>query len=197
MLADLRQRFPNLRVQVTTGVANELLPQLRAGDIRAYAGGMAMDDDAMGVDFETVPLYSQWNTVFAAADHPLFDRSAIHPADTLSYPWLCLFSGQQANSRIRTYFHGLDLPEPRIALESHSLQIAFRMIREHRFLACMPRPLVLAEADLNVREIALDGLPWSISTGITYRTSSAGFGPIRQMVQSLGRITQPFSQQGA
>ena len=189
MLADLRRRFPNLRVQVTTGVGNELLPLLKTGDIRAYAGGVPTEEGGLGPDFETEELYRQDNAIYASQDHPLFRAGAIEPGDTLAYPWLCLFSGQQANIRIESYFSRLGLAEPRLALESHSLQIAFKMIADHQFIACMPVPLALRSPELQLREIELDNFRWSIRTGVTYHRSSINFAPIRQMLRSLRKET--------
>ncbi|MDF0600000.1 LysR family transcriptional regulator [Psychromarinibacter sp. C21-152] len=190
MLADLRRRFPNLRIQVSTGVGNELLPELARGDIRAYAGGMPEEVHELGSDFLTEELYRQRNAVFASRDHPLFRNETVTLEDTLTYPWLCLFSGQQANLRIRDYFRARGLPEPRLALESHSLQIAFKMIAEHRFLACMPTPLAGSDAGIDLAEVEMDGFSWSIPTGVTMHRRSAEFGPIRQMIRSLRSATE-------
>lgn len=190
MLADLRRRFPNLRLKVSTGVGNELLPELAKGDIRAYAGGMPERIDELGPDLVFEELYLQRNGVFAAKDHPLFRNETVSLEDTLTYPWLCLFSGQQANLRIRDYFAARGLPEPRLALESHSLQIAFKMIAEHQFLACMPTPLARSDAGLDLAEIEMEGFSWSISTGVTMHRKSADFAPIRQMLRSLRRATE-------
>ena len=188
MLADLRRRFPNLRIRVSTGVWTELMQQLQTGDIRAYAGGVPRPGE-LGSEFETEMLYHQENAVFAAPDHPLFREETVTARDALDYPWLCLFSGQEANLRISRYFLGHDLPEPQLALESRSLQIAFRMIAEHQFLACMPVPLSQVQPELGLREVTLEGFRWSIPTGVTYHRASLGFAPIAQMLRSLRRLT--------
>ena len=154
-----------------------------------YRGAPGPDDD-LGEDFETEHLYSQWNGVFATKDHPLFSLGTVAPQDTLTYPWLCLFSGQEATDRIGAYFRDRDLPEPKLALEAHSLQIAFRMIRDHQFLACMPRPLALLDKSVPLVEIPLKGFPWSIPTGITYHKRSQDFAPVRQLIRSLKRSTK-------
>lgn len=188
-LAELRRRFPRLRVVVSTGVGDDLLPALKLGDIRAYAGGVPNGAMALGPDFETEPLYEQSNAVFASEHHAIFKQGECGPADTLRYPWLCLFSGNQANSRIATYFAQLGLASPSIALESHSLQIALKMIADHEFLACMPVPLVRAFPEARLREVALDGFRWSIPTGVTYHRASIGFAPLVTMLRSLRRLT--------
>jgi len=190
MLADLRQHFPNLRVQISTGVGAELLPLLKNGDLRAYAGGVPHIEDDLGSEFQTIVLYEQRNAVFAASNHPIFDLDHYGPKETLTYPWLCLFSGQQANNRIRDYFLSKDLPEPRLALESHSLQIAFKMVAEHNFLVCMPTPLAALTPELSLREVTLDGFDWSLPTGVTYHTRSGSFAPIRHMMRTLRLLTE-------
>lgn len=190
MLADLRQRFPNLRVQVTTGVGGELLPLLKKGDLRAYAGGIPHPEDNFGDEFHTKVLYNQRNAVFAASNHPIFSCNGYGPKDTLTYPWLCLFSGQQANIRIRDYFESKGFPEPRLALESHSLQIAFKMVAEHQFLVCMPTPLAGLIPELDLREVNLEGFAWSIPTGVTYHVRSKSFAPMLQMIRTLRMLTE-------
>lgn len=197
MLADLRRRFPHLKVQVSTGVGSELLPMLKTGDIRVYAGGIPRTEGGtfnLGAEFKTIELYQQQNAIFASSQHPLFLKGRVEPADTLDYPWLCLFSGQQANIQIRNYFEARGLPEPRVALESHSLQIAFKMIAEHQFIGCMPVPLSATSEGRDLKEVALDGFRWSIPTGITFHRSFVDFAPITQMIRSLNAVTEPLRE---
>jgi DNA-binding transcriptional LysR family regulator len=189
VLADLRHAFPNLRVAVSIGVGSELLPVLKNGDIRVYAGGVPGTEIDLGADFETEVLYQQPNALFAAHTHPLFTRDRIDAADTLAYPWLNLFSGQQAIIRIERYFERHGLPPPRFALESHSVQIALKMIVDYDFLACMPVPLAGAFPNLKIRELPLDAFRWSIPTGVTYHRGSAAFAPFVMILRSLRRLT--------
>ena len=124
----------------------------------------------------------------------MFLRKSIQPEDTLKFPWLSLFSGQQANIRIQTCFARQGLPEPHLALESHSLQIAFKMITEHEFIACMPVPLANATPELGLREVRLPRFSWSIPTGVTYHRASKGFAPLVQLLRSLRKQTSIFER---
>lgn len=189
MLADLRVNFPNLRVAVSTGVGADLLPFLQRGDIRAYAGGIPSEVDGLGRDFVTDILYDQENSLFASAQHPLFNGGEITPEKLLDYPWLSLFSGGLANGKIDRFFASHDLPAPPLALESHSLQIALKMLVEHNFIACMPVPLAQSYSTLQLREINMEGFHWSIPTGITYHRSSRDFPPIKVMLRFLKKAT--------
>lgn len=189
MLADLRSNFPNLRVAVSTGVGADLLPNLQRGDLRCYAGGIPSEVDGLGRDFITDILYDQQNSLFASSQHPLFDGGEITPARLLDYPWLSLFSGGLANGKIDRYFASHDLPAPPLALESHSLQIALKMLTEHNFIACMPVPLAQSYSTLQLREISMPGFQWSIPTGITYHQSSKTFPPIGVMLKFLKKAT--------
>jgi LysR family transcriptional regulator, regulator of abg operon len=196
MLADMRRRFPNLKVSVSTGVGTELLPALKVGDIRAYAGGVPSTEVELGPDFETEILYQQSNAIYASHRHPLFSRDGFEAADTLSYPWLSLFSGQLANFRIQRYFSKIGLPPPSLALESHSVQVALKMISDHEFIACMPVPLAGAFPEIGLRELELEKFRWSIPTGVTYHRASAGFGPIVMMIRSLRSLTSTPMRDG-
>lgn len=191
VLADLRRQFPNLRISVLTGVGSELLPALKVGDIRAYAGGVPDAATELGSQFVTEQLYDQANGLFASADHPLFQIGRTPtPEETLEYPWLCLFSGDQANQRIDRYFNNRGLSAPMVALESHSIQIALKMVASHRFVACMPVPLVSAFPGMELREVDLPQFRWTIPTGITYHRSSATFAPMITIMRTLRRLTK-------
>jgi DNA-binding transcriptional LysR family regulator len=192
MLANLRSNFPNLRVAVSTGVSGDLLPFLQRGDLRCYAGGIPTEVDRIGRDFITDILYNQENSIFASNRHPLFNEEVITPKTLLDYPWLSLFSGGLANGKIDRYFASHDLPAPPLALESHSLQIALKMLVEHNFIACMPVPLAQSYSTLQLREINMEGFHWSIPTGITYHKSSWDFPPIEIMLKFLKKVT-PFA----
>lgn len=193
MLADLRSNFPNLRISVSTGVGADLMPFLQRGDLRAYAGGIPTEVDGLGRDFITDILYDQDNSIFASYQHPLFAEGDVTPQRLLDFPWLSLFSGGLANGKIDRFFESKGLPAPQLALESHSLQIALKMLVEHNFIACMPVPLAQSYSTLQLREIRLDGFRWSIPTGITYHKSSKDFAPIKLMLKSLEKATALFA----
>lgn len=192
MLADLRNNFPNLRVAVSTGVGADLLPVLQRGDLRAYAGGIPSEIDGLGRDFITDILYDQENSLFASHRHPLFNGDEITAKRLLDFPWLSLFSGGMANRKIDRFFETHDLQAPQLALESHSVQIALKMLVEHDFIACMPVPLAKSYPTLQICEIDLPGFRWSIPTGITYHKSSQDFPPTKAMLNFLKKAT-PYS----
>lgn len=188
VLAELRARFPNLQVSVLTGVGADLLPALQNGDIRAYAGGVADATDALGREFVNEVLYMQANSLFVSRHHPIFRKDGFGPEDLLDYPWLSLFSGGTAKGRIDKFFHDRGLPAPQLALESHSLQIAVKMISDHNFIACMPVPLAQCFPAADLRDLRIEGFEWSIPTGITYHRSSATFPPIMAIVKTLRKM---------
>lgn len=193
VLANLRLQFPNLQVSVLTGVGEDLLPALGNGFLRAYAGGVPDEALPLGREFVTELLYEQANSLFASRKHPLFQRDGLEPRDLLDYPWLSLFGGQRANSKIDSFFLQNDLPAPRLALESHSLNIALKMISDHNFIACMPVPLAKSYLASEIRDFGIDRFQWSIPTGITYHRSSSAFPPIVSIVNSLQTIVQSFT----
>lgn len=196
MLAEMRGAYPNLKVTVSTDVGAGLLPKLKTGELRIYAGGLPDAAQNLGPEFRAKHLYKQSNALFASEDHPVFAAADLgDPATTLNYPMLSLFSGQEANNRIAAYFERFDLPEPHLALEAHSIQIALKMVTEHNFIACMPLPLAAAFPEARLREIPLPGFRWSIATGVTYHQASLRFGPIALMIKSLEALTRPFTLQ--
>ncbi len=195
LLADLRRAFPKLGVSVLTGVGPELLPLLKTGEIRAYAGGVPDEEADLGPKFVTEVLYEQQNALFVAKDHPLFSTETIDAEKSLQYPWLSLFSGHQANHKIDRYFQTLGLRSPDLALQSHSIQMAMKMISDHQFIACMPVPLAAAYPEAGLREVPMPDFRWSITTGITFHRASVGFAPMTTILRSLRRQTAALMNQ--
>lgn len=179
--------FPGLEIVVSTGAASELLPALKNGEIICYAGSMPGPSDGLGRAFDTLPLHRQVNTLFAAEDHPLFAKGKVTPEDLLKHSWLTLFAANVAAARIETFFSRLDLPNPHVAIQSNSIQIALKMLTDHHFIACMPEPLALAFPGSCLREIEVEGFRWEAPTGLTFRKSMADFATITTLCRLMKR----------
>lgn len=197
ILAELRRRFPMLKVAVMTGVGADMMPRLRNGDLRAYAGGVPEASDAMGREFRTEVLAMQSNTLFASRNHPLVREGSFALERLLDYPWLSLFSGGTANAKIDRFFLEHDLPSPQLALESHSLQVAVKMISEYQFIACMPVPLARWLPEAQLTNLGVEGFSWSIPTGITYHRSSEAFAPMVAMLKLLRETVERETKKNA
>jgi DNA-binding transcriptional LysR family regulator len=185
VLARLSRRFPLLKVTVLTGTGTELMLRLRNGDMRAWAGGLPDPAGALGSEFRSEILTRQWNALFVSHNHPVLARKGYALRDLLDYPFLCLFSDRRTGAMISRYFIERDLPAPQIALESHSLQVAMRMILEHDFIVCMPVPLVAAFPEGRLTQLKLDDFAWSIPTGVTYHRSSQDYPPMATVLRLL------------
>ncbi|WP_071799430.1 LysR family transcriptional regulator [Natronohydrobacter thiooxidans] len=183
----LLEAFPGLEIVVSTGAASELLPALKRGEIICYAGSVPRPEDGLGREFETLPLHRQVNALFVAKDHPLFALDVIRPEDLLNYSWLTLFAANVAASWIDSYFSRRNLPNPHVAIQSHSIQIALKMLTDHHFIACMPEPLAQAFPGSELREIEVEGVRWEAPTGLTYRKSMADFATISMICRLMKR----------
>ncbi|AJY44832.1 LysR family transcriptional regulator [Martelella endophytica] len=189
LLAEMHGFFPNLRVSVSIGVGADLLPALKNGDLRAYAGGVPEGSEALGRDFETEVLTMQANSIFASRKHPLVAQDKIEIKDLLKYPWLSLYSGQYASFKIDQFFQKHGLPSPKLSIDAHSLQIGMTMLSEHNFIACMPEPLARCFPNAELKNIGEDDFRWSMATGVSFQKKDAEFPPIRFMLRALKRMT--------
>lgn len=197
MLAGLLDRFPGLEVQVSTGSASDLFPALRSGEILCYAGMAPEAQHGLGRDFETVLMHRQANAIFAAHDHPLFQKDQLSPEDLIQPLWLTLFSALNAAADIEDFFARADLPRPQVALKAHSVQIALKMLTNHRYVACLPVPLGQAFHGSGLRRLPVEGFSTSIPTGLTYRTSVADFTTIKAIRSLLVKLTSAAAEDQA
>lgn len=189
MLASLLEKFPGLNVQVSTGSAAELFPMLKSGEILCYAGVAPDSQHNLGRDFETVLLHHQSNAIFAAKDHPLFLAKEVTAQDLLNPLWLTLYSALNATTDIEMFFSRANLPRPQVALKAHSVQIALKMLTNHKYIACIPVPLGQALYGSGLRQLDVEGFSNAIPTGLTYRKSVADFVTIKTIRSLLVKLT--------
>lgn len=110
-IAGLLDAFPALEVGVAASSTDDLLPDLKAGEILCYAGTIPGPQHELGREFETVPMHSRRNAIYAAHDHPLFQKFRIDPADLLRRHSFTLYSALSASKDIEECCSG-----PRAAL---------------------------------------------------------------------------------
>ena len=120
VVAQFSLQFPCVKIRLTSGTIDTLVPALMAGDIDLICSTLAF---ASQPEIVMEPLISIRHSVIARASHPLANRGVATAQDLASYPWLVLANDNVGTSRISSYFVANGVEPPTIAVETTSIGI--------------------------------------------------------------------------
>lgn len=186
VLAEMSTRFPNVEVEVRTGVGSELLTALMSGEISVYAGGLESEIIGKRNDILELPLYTQFNELAIRAGHPILGLAADTLPEALhAESWVSLSYDRLAKRSVERFFAQYDMPPPNYAVTTGSLSIALNLVMDHGFITSLPRPLLR----LGMEAVPAPSYLWSIPTGMTYRSSIDDTAPFVALKDALLRQT--------
>ena len=189
LLIRFQATFPNIDVEVQTGVTDHLLPLLKGGDIDLWLGSLHDVEETPDIAVRTIGWSSM--TVFAQVSHPLAGTGKARPVDLTAFAWASFTNDHCGLEWLSRYFTGRDLPDPRVAL---------RLSRSHHVLggsALRPARLCRQHAAAGSRGARSGGDPAGRThLGFRYRhgLSPQHHGPGNRALHSLdagGRIQRP------
>ncbi|MCA8907324.1 MAG: LysR family transcriptional regulator [Rhodospirillaceae bacterium] len=162
----LLARRPDVRVSVVDGPYNDLLRDLRHGDVDLLVG--ALRDPVPIDDVVQEALFSDPLAVVGRAGHPLANRPDIGLADLAAYPWVVPRQGTPTRKMFDRLFEG-GTP-PACPVESSSLVLIRGLLMESDHLTLISAHQIRQEE----RGGVLAPLPFDMSAtsrpiGITHR----------------------------
>ncbi|MCB9957481.1 MAG: LysR family transcriptional regulator [Rhodospirillaceae bacterium] len=162
----LLARRPDVRVSVVDGPYNDLLRDLRHGDVDLLVGALRNPVPIDDVVQET--LFSDPLAVVGRAGHPLAGRSGIGLADLAAYPWVVPRQGTPTRAMFDRLFEGAT--PPACPVESSSLVLIRGLLTESDHLTLISAHQIRHEERAGV----LAPLPFDMSAtsrpiGITHR----------------------------
>jgi len=162
------QQFPRVKVRLTSGVIDTLVPALLAGEIDILCSTL---DFPTQPELVKEPLLSIRHAVVARASHPLAGRGVVTAQDLSRYPWIVLAYDQVGTSRIGSYFVANALEPPTIAVETTSIGI-IKILEEGDFLAHFPERMLGDAQKFGLVNIPHEGTFWESEAGIAFRRTS-------------------------
>ncbi|WP_256856596.1 LysR substrate-binding domain-containing protein [Variovorax sp. KK3] len=183
-LAALRERLPELQVQVHTGANAFLLDALRAGELDLVAGRMSDPQLMAGLTFEL--LYTEPLALVARAGHAL-SKAAPSVQDVLRHPMVVYGEGTIPRHHTESFLSGLGLRLPAHTTQTLDLSVARALVV--RSDAVWFTPIGAAHDDLAsglLTRLAVDTTGTEEPVGLLLR-SDAEPSPARQALISLLR----------
>ncbi len=183
LLMRFQATFPNIDVEVQTGVTDHLLPLLKSGDVDLWLGSLHDVEETPDIAVRTVGWSDM--TVFARKSHPLADRGAVRPTDLTDFAWASFTNDHRGLEWLSRYFTGRDLPDPRIALRLSSLVTMFSAAARSDLLVYAADTLQPEAVARGLVEIPLADPVWGFGTGMAYRRSTTDLATVRYIRSTL------------
>lgn len=174
VVAAFHNQYPKVKVRLTSGVINTLVPALTAGEIDLVCSTL---DFPSQPEMVKEPLIRIRHAVVGRDGHPLLRRRVASAGDLSRYPWLVLANDHVGTSRIGSYFVANGIEPPTVAVETTATGL-FKILREGDFLAHFPDRMLADAEKYGLARIAHEGTFWETEAGITYRQTNR---PIRAL----------------
>jgi len=182
-IADLHERFPHLRVDLSVGPNPRTLPSLYGGDLDLVVGRIPA---ANVPDYiETRQIADVRLCVIASRRHELAGKRRIAAADFGRFPWVVYQDDDETVASRESMFRRMGAAPPRIAVESTSLMAIFQLVRQGPYLGCLASgPLVSAIGE-GLVELPLPVEQAHFRGGAMFARTLANVAPINALVELL------------
>ncbi len=174
VIATFHAQYPKVKVVITGGVINTLVPALANSDIDLLCSTLDFPPQA---EIVREPLIKIRHAVAARAQHPLFEKSKVTARDMAKYSWVVLAGDQIGTSRIGSFFVANGVEPPNIALETASTGL-FKILQEGDFLAHFSDRMLPDAEKYGLKRLVHDGTFWESEAGIAYRKTN---NPVRAL----------------
>ncbi len=188
--------FPQHRLQVLTGAADDLAEWLRIGRIDIFAGVTTHRTTPPG--FVVRKLARSEMVVLAAQDHPLIAGGTdIDPKRIATYPFVAFVPAQEVIAVLTRYLKSRGAEPPKFMLETSSIYACVELVRSGRFLIYETRMLAENPIGDGLGIVRLPDHVHEFDLGIIHREGLDRMpvyrGLMRIMAEELGATMKDWS----
>ncbi len=186
--AAIVQSNPGLKIDLTIGVLDTLVPSLLQGDLDIICSALDFPDHPEIVKEHLIDFE---HAIFARANHSLADRTNIEAKDLMAFEWIMLAQDHVAISRLGSYFSANGISPPRIAMETNSFEAAFSIVKEGDFLTSATSSMVEFAQSVGLALLDVRGTLWHFPAGVAYRRTTSTPSAINAVIENLKKVVQP------
>jgi DNA-binding transcriptional LysR family regulator len=130
------QQFPKVKVRLTEGAIDSIVPALLAGEIDLACVTLSFPSQP---ELVKEPLVNVRQALVARAGHPLAGKGTVKAEDLARFPWVVLANDSVGTSRVGSYLVANGLDPPKIAVEASLISACCACSSTAIFSACFPR----------------------------------------------------------
>ncbi len=168
VIAAFHKQHPKVKVRLTEGAIDSLVPALTAGEIDLACVTLSFPSQP---ELVKEPLLAVRHALIARADHPLAGRGIIPAEELARFPWVVLANDSVGTGRIGSYLVANGLEPPRIAVEATSIAM-LRVLEESDALGLTAAGMVDFAKRFGLVDIPHEGTFWEAEAGLAYLRSN-------------------------
>jgi len=168
VVAQFQKSHPDVRVSLSGGVIDTLVPELISGDLDLICMSLDFPDRA---ELTKIPLFNIDHVVVVNEAHPLASKRGVTAEDLSRQQWLTLKSDQVGTHRISAFFATNGLKPPKISLETTSIYNLLETLCNGSYVAHVPEQMLELAQGKGLVKVDLSGTLWQTSAGIAMRQS--------------------------
>ncbi len=176
-------------VHVRQGLKDDLLAQLRRGDIDVMVG--SVNPDAVDDDLRQELVLEDRIAVVCDADHPLARRGGhLAMAALADYQWVLPEAAEPEGERLARAFRAARLPGPNVAVRTSSSIFMAALLKDGPYLSYLPRALIAMDPDYaHLAVLDPEVAIWPrVVVGVTYRRRGVMLAPARRFINRLKEV---------
>jgi DNA-binding transcriptional LysR family regulator len=158
------QQFPKVKVRLTEGAIDSIVPALMAGEIDLACVTLSFPSHP---ELVKEPLVGVRHALVARAGHPLAGKGVVKAEDLARYPWIVLANDSVGTGRIGSYLVANGLEPPKIAIEATSIGM-LRVLERSDFLGLFSTVMVDDAKRFGLITIPHEGTFWEAEAGLAY-----------------------------
>jgi DNA-binding transcriptional LysR family regulator len=167
-LAAFYKQYPKVKVRVSSGVIDTLVPQLLAGEVDLICSTLDFPSQS---EIVTEPIMRIRHGVVARRSHPLAGNPLVTAADMKKYPWVTLEGDKIGTSRIGSYFVANACEPPKVAIETSAYGM-MKTVLQGDFLAMLSDRMRTDYEALGLVSLPMEGTFWEREAGMAHRRTS-------------------------
>ena len=185
VIANVLSQYPSIKIDITSGYDDVLLPSLRRGDLDLVVAELPSAENAEHL--EMTLLSSDSMGICCREDHPLTKKRSISSEDLTSYPWAIARPASKNHQRLRAMLLANNIPYPEMSLQSDSLSLLFRVISESDMLTYTASSLIQRQQDPAVVMLHTPWFSSSRQAGIITRARSEPSPAAAVLIEQIKR----------
>ncbi len=182
VIADLVKHQSKVRIKVTSGVLDTLLPQLLKGELDLVCAALDFPDHP---ELAKEHLFDSEHVIVAHESHPLARLQAVTTEALLDYPFVGFANDYAALDRMEKYFATHGAQSPGLSVEANSLEMLLSLLETGAFLASFSAQVLDRCHQIGLRRINLPESFWRFRVGAVYRRAPQPSPLVGMMLSAL------------
>ena len=181
-IRELRRHYPDLQIDLMTGVIETHLAALMNGRIDLLCGDLDFPNHP---ELRRIHLIDLQFVVICGADHPLARKQAVRAEDLVRFPWIVMRGDYLGRNRLGAFFTAQDVdpPKPKIVISPGVENFGF--LTEGDYLAYIPTQALHIARRYNCVRVDVERAFWKSRHGVVYRRAKTPEASVNALVSVL------------